>query len=56
MPARTGSPAGSRGDRERHREVGAGLVDADAPGDVDEDIGLAEPDARVPREHGNDHR
>ena len=48
--------AGSRRDRERDAEVGARLVDPNAAGDVDEDVGLAERDARVAAEHGDDHR
>src|SRR4051794_14570001 len=43
-------------DRQRDRQVGAGLVDADAAGDVDEDVGLAERDPRVARDDGDDHR
>ena len=34
-------------DRERNREVGARLVDADTAGDVDEDVGCTESDACV---------
>ena len=55
-PARTALPPGRRGDRERDAEVGARLVDAHAAGDVDEDVGLAERDARMAAEHGDDHR
>ena len=55
-PARTGRAARGRGDRERDAEVGARLVDPHAAGDVDEDVGLAERDARVAPEHGDDHR
>src|SRR5262249_35478376 len=40
-----------RGDRERDREVGAGLVDADAPGDVDEHVGARRRGAAVAGEH-----
>ena len=43
----TACPA-PRGDRERDRQVGGRLVDAHAAGDVDEDVGLAERDPRVP--------
>ena len=43
-------------DRERDRQVGAGLVDAHAARDVDEDVRLAERDPRVAREDGDDHR
>src|SRR3954454_24024012 len=39
--------AGGRGDGERHGEVSARLVDADAPGHVDEDVCLAERDLCV---------
>ena len=49
-------PSRGRGDRERDREVGSGLVDPDAAGDVDEDVRLTERKPRVPREHGDDHR
>ena len=55
-PSRTGDAARRRGDRERDPEVGAGLVDPDAAGDVDEDVGAAERQPGVPREHGDDHR
>ena len=41
-PSRTGDAARGRGDRERDPEVGAGLVDPDAAGDVDEHVGAAE--------------
>ena len=44
-PVLHGHALGGGGDRERDREVGAGLVDADAAGDVHEDVGLAERDA-----------
>ena len=44
-PSLDGHALRGGGDRERDREVGAGLVDADAAGDVDEDVGLAERDA-----------
>ena len=40
-PSRTGTPLRGGGDRERDPEVGARLVDADAAGDVDEDVGAA---------------
>ena len=45
-----------RGDRERDGEVGAGLVDPDAAGDVDEDVGGRGRDAGVAGEHGEHHR
>src|SRR5207247_7345403 len=45
-----------RGDRERDREIRAGLVDADAACDVDEDVSAAERNRGMPPEHGDDHR
>src|SRR5581483_819581 len=45
-----------RGDRQRYREIRAGLVDPDAAGDVDEDVGLPEGDPRVTGKDGDDHR
>src|SRR3954447_1922991 len=47
---------GRGGDRESHGEVGTRLVDADAARDIDEHVGLPEPDAGVACEHGDDHR
>ena len=44
------------GDGQRHRQVGSGLVDAHAAGDVDEDVGGAERDAAVTGEHRQHHR
>ena len=41
-PRVTGAPLRGRRDRERDGKVRAGLVDAHAAGDVDEDVGLAE--------------
>ena len=43
-------------DRQRDREVGARLVDPDAAGDVDEDVGARQAGPAVAREHGEDHR
>src|SRR5438067_3453221 len=43
-------------DSQSNREVSARLVDANAAGDVDEDIRLSQRDARVPGEHRDDHR
>ncbi len=51
-----GEAAGGGGDRERDGQVSPRLVDPHAAGDVHEDVGLAERDACVPREHGDDHR
>ena len=45
-PRATGTPLRRRGDRERDPQVGAGLVDAHAARDVDEDVGAAERQAR----------
>ncbi len=46
IPSRTRRTLRGGDDRERDGEVGAGLVDADAAGDVDEDVRLAEGDCR----------
>src|SRR5439155_1264747 len=51
-----GCAARGGGDREGDREIRARLVDPDAARDVDEDVRLAEGEARVPAEHGDDHR
>ena len=56
MPSRTGTPRAAEAIASAIAEVGAGLVDPDAAGDVDEDVGAAERQAGVPREHGDDHR
>src|SRR6476619_6286485 len=44
------------GNRQRDGEIRARLVDPDAPSNVHEDIRAAKRDARVPSEHGDDHR
>src|SRR5262249_5853832 len=49
-------PPRGRGERERDPEVRARLVDPHAAGDVDEDVGGAERQPGVPREHGDDDR
>src|SRR5215218_4079844 len=43
-------------DGEGDGEIGAGLVDADSAGDVDEDVRGTERDAGMSRENGDDHR
>ena len=60
----SGAPAGigerlaamRGGDRQRDREVGAGLVDPDAAGDVDEHVGAGQRRPAVAGEHREHHR
>ena len=55
-PSRTGAPRAAEAIASAIGEVGAGLVDPHAAGDVDEDVGAAEREAGVPASDGDDHR
>ena len=54
-PSRTCIPRAAEAIASAMPRSAARLVDPHAPGDVDEDVGLPERDARVPPENGADH-
>src|SRR3954447_7594928 len=54
--AAEGDPLRRAGHRKSHREVGAGLVDAHAADDIDEDVGGPHADPAVAAQHREDER